>query len=103
MVSGLPKDFPCPPKEKPKQEGVDVSSGLFVRSELPELDNSVPPVAKKPRIEIENELLDDNKTDPNKKVKFCENPPVEFLMCPDSEYDRSTGPKLGKWKKYLMQ
>lgn len=106
MYTGLPSDFPSQLKLEGEQQVLNTKSqiecAVFIRSELPELDIPVTPIGKKPRIDTENQV-DNNKLDSSRKVKFCSSPPVEFIMCADSEYDRSTDRKICKWKKYLTQ
>ena len=113
MVSGLPGDFPFPPKEKfhsileqkekETPEGNLLNGGVFVRSELPEIDIPIVAIKKKLKIESENQQINAMEFDHSKQVKFCGNPPIEYTMFPDCEYDRTAIHKSGKWDKYLMQ
>lgn len=102
MISGFPSDFPCPPKAQIiKEIAVDSISGggVFVRSELSDAaDIPISPAQKRPKIDLEAENIE---TSQNNRVKFCVEPPKEFLMFPDCEYDRTSIHKsAGKWSKY---
>lgn len=100
MVSGFPSDFPCPPKEENVKEfkaELNFESGVFVRSELSEVDVvPISPVQKRSKITLEAE---NDETGQNNRVKFCIEPPKEFAMFPDSEYDRTS---IGKRNKYTV-
>lgn len=104
MVSGLPSDFPCPPKEQNTKENLIepiIGGGVFVRSELSqEIDVSILPVQKRLKVEVNLEI-ENEESGQNNRVKFSVEPPKEFPMFPNCEYDR-TSRKSGKWVKYTM-
>lgn len=104
MLDGFPSDFPKSFDARKMKNNL-IGSSMFVRDENLEIEQV--PIPKKPKVELEhvsNEADNENDLDFFKKVKFSDEPPVEYFTFNEKEYDRSplNGHNKGR-KRYLIQ
>lgn len=91
MLAGFPSDFPGANTEKDSEDFLD-HAGLFLRSDLDDDDINLW-LRHRKRVLVNEEFWNHNENIEMKSfqcVKFSEDPPIEFTMLSEIDYDRSS-------------